>query len=142
MYPSTNTFFALVNVGYAKIKASNRLTNIAFFRFFCLSFSITKGFVLLLHAYHSISPVPVPATGFQITESRLEYQIFGKNTHFFNDFYLILTLIQRLINPPDLLFVQGNVIVGQQPLLGLEHTGGEFVYLGGLHAIVTKRVYR
>ena len=51
-------------------------------------------------------------------------------------------LIQRLINPLNLLFVQRNIIVGQQPLLGLEYAGGKFIYLSGFHAIVTKRVYR
>ena len=51
-------------------------------------------------------------------------------------------LIQRLINPPDLLFVQGNVIIGQQSLLGLEHADRKLVYLSGFHAIVAKQVYR
>ena len=53
---------------------------------------------------------------------------------------MILMLIQCLINSPHLLLVQGNIIVGQQPLLGFEHAGGKFIYLSGFHAIVTKRV--
>ena len=51
-------------------------------------------------------------------------------------------LIQRLVNLSDLPFFQGNIIVGQQPLLGLEHANSKLVYFSGLHAIVAKQVYR